>query len=569
VSVVTAAYSAKLKIGGALYPLDLTDGVVTIDEGWVPYVQASVNVFRPALSVYALMDPTASTKPRVILTMSSNPGSTLTLSLMLSSRQLDAGTGTLGLSLQGDEQYAMDYKPSSTLSYRINQDSARAIVTRTLSQVLGVTTTPLYASGSDIPYRTYSDLQNLIPVGSFEYASGLWSTSNATVTQTTDAQKFGKYCVRLGSTTAGDSYMALTNPGLQAGETYTVSGWIALAGQPYTGTPDYRARSIVVTAVVNGVESVLFQTPQVVNSVPAGWQETRGTFTMPTNATGGSIRLYNGAAQAGFNVFWDGVSLWPGNGKETDTTPLVYFDGDTADTAYYRYDWDGQPGVSTSRRTALQPRDPASLDWTPDQSAWDFLTPILQVLGLRLFVDVDGRWYLTNGATVSSQVLRLSTGNNLYGATDLMSRTATQPDGTPLFVDAVIMRYTWTDAYLGAQEAWDIVAPAGYQKPVYVDLKDTPFPGIGAASYRLQRYAARRRALTATGTVDWTVRPNAQITVSTPDGGIQSGVVDSVSWDLGQQVMSIVTKGTVSTPSSAWINKTTTWAALTGTWAAQ
>jgi hypothetical protein len=82
---------------------------------------------------------------------------------------------------------------------------------------------------------------------------------------------------------------------------------------------------------------------------------------------------------------WDNVSMIEGNGLDTNNTSIVrYFDGATTDTSMYRYDCTGDVYNSTSTRTPLVDRGPDALIWTAGQTAWNFLTPILQAVGWRL-----------------------------------------------------------------------------------------------------------------------------------------------------------------------------------------
>lgn len=105
---------------------------------------------------------------------------------------------------------------------------------------------------------------------------------------------------------------AMTTLGLVAGKTYTVVGTLHLEA-PQQGSLSPNARRILITGSATGGST---PSPNA-----AGEYEHRVTFTLPTDATGVTIRLYNGASDGNGDVWWDDVLVVEG----AYTGP--YFDG--------------------------------------------------------------------------------------------------------------------------------------------------------------------------------------------------------------------------------------------------
>lgn len=555
---------AILNVGTATYPLGVTTASITVDEGFSPYLSATLTIAHPGLSVLALLDPTAT--PRRTVTLQAVQGGAafrqLGVTLNLTARQLVVETGEVGLNLANDESRLQDYSPTTPVNFRANtyQNSVLALVNRALTIALGTNTVASFASGADVPFKTYADAQNLMPNGNFEVSSGQWTAVGSTLAQVTTWKQTGTYSLRITpSSTSTGSYASLAL-NLTPGQTYTMQAYARVI-IPLSGTLNGDALKLQATATLGGASTIRARSNAAANTASTTTLLTM-TWTVPALAEASTVRLINGATNSSANnlVHFDAVTIFEGDGTDTNGTPIVYFDGDTPDTSEYRYDWDGDSGLSSSTRTALIPREPGAIIWEPGTNAMEFLQPILQAVGLRLFQDLNGAWKLADNAYRDvSQQTRVSYGYNLYRATDLISRTATQTDDLPLFADAVVLRYTWEDAITGATKtASDIAAPAGFTKPYVVDLQDTPFPGAGRAAYLLGRLAARRRQIVVTGAIDLNARPGQDAVITTVDGGVQFGYVDAVTWDLGNDEMTVTTKGLLAVTAGSIGNAPTT-----------
>lgn len=553
---------------GYNYALNVLDGTPVLNEGSSPYAYASITIARPAIQVLAALDPTLS--PRVNLTITRAPGTSRTFDLLVSARQLETETARVGINLVSDEQFLQDYSLTATtpdVTFWGYQSSVRSIVYNVLNRVLGPSFSIAYGA-VDKAIPTFSALKNYITVPSFEVPSGVWIATNAAIARSTAWAQVGTASFQMtpNNMASSESFSAL-NPGMQPGQTYSMSGyWKGATAQ--TGTLSTLARRMAVY-VQSGTSNLrlLASSTQAPNTTTA--TRVFGTFTIPEGTTYSEVRIYNGAALGGGVSYWDGLMLTEGTGWETNNiTRLAYFDGDTPATSAYSYAWDDAAGLSSSQRTPLVQRDPDFLTWTPGQTAWDFLTAILQTVGLRLFCDEARVWRLVDNDYSVPGLVHVDHGMNLYTHQDLMSRTASERD-VPLFADAVVIKYTWRDSRLRDQVAWDRAGATNPQKAYQLERPDTAYPGPGAAAYILTRITARKRQLSVTGANDLSVTPGQEVTVSVPRAPTQTGLVDGVSWDLNSGVMTLQTKGVVNTPANAWINRTTTWAATTGTWAQQ
>ena len=570
-TVSTRTLTATLLVGSATYPLGMVTGSLDMDESISPFVGGDITISHPGLTVFALIVP--GNKVRI---NSTTRGTTLTATLTIQARQLVSETGEVGINLVNDEARVQDYSPTTTVNYNGSQGSLRTIVNAVLTRAMGATTAAAYASGADVAVPTTTQLDNLIPGGNFETATGNWTGNNATLSLVTGWSQFGSYSLKITpANTSNQSWAAVVVP-VSAGGTYTASAYVRVQALQ-SGTLNSAARQLQAVATFQDGSAVSTQIIGRSSAAPnTGFTTTRVsmTFTVPPNATSVTVRLVNGGTNSADNaIYMDGVMLTEGNGKDTDGTVLDYFDGATGASSLYTYAWSEDAHLSTSTRTPVIDRDPDTLTWTPGTGGIEFLQPIVQSVGYRLFQDINGTWKLAdNDYAVAGQV-RASTGFNLIRATDLISKTATQTDGFPLYADAVVLRYQWTDVLGRERTKSDIAAPAGYTKPYVPDVIQAPFPGAGRAAYMLSRLSQRRRQMEVVRTTDYTARPGMDAVISTPDGGVQVGYVDAVTWDLTNDEMSVITKGLVTTPPSSWFNLATgvAWSAspVGSSWAAE
>jgi hypothetical protein len=551
VTTYERTFTGTLTGGGSGGTITLTvlDASVTLDEGWAPYAQASVVIKHPGAAALARLSNLAA-RPRVQLRITSTPGGTRSFDLGLTARQVFVETGTVGLSLASDEAVMQDFAHTGLtpdLGMRPLQTSTRQIVQYVMSRALGVTT---IVETNDFDFTTFYRSTNLWPfiptTDNQRFVAGV----NALVQ---GDSSLNSWQVIPRGTASNDTY-AVVGVSMTAGKTYTLSARVGMTIAQNGGLHAYARRAAVIVTE-SGVERLLALTPAIPNAQGATYQ--RITFTVPVNVSATTVRLYSGGAQPTSGgsvnaVSFKDVFIIEGDGKAPDGTLEQYFDGDTGASTAYTYAWDGAPGTSSSTRTPRLSRSPEILIWKPGQTAWDFLSPILESAGLRFWCDELRRWHLTTPTYSLPGTVQAHAGSNLYAATDLMSRTASQSDGVPLYLDAVIIRYTWIDDLGNDRERYDVATTEGFTKPFLIERPETPFPGAGAATYLLRRYMLRRRQVPVTAAIDLAATPGMGVSIRVGDGTLLTGYLDAVTFDMGADEMPLKTKSLIETLPTAW-----------------
>jgi len=557
-------------VDGILYngAFAVDGGTLTVDEGASPYVTGSLSLPRPGPAAYEALDPAADSIITLVITRG-EPGRTGTTKRFERLYVIDRDTSYLGdtvtLTLAGTEASFNDYKPVTTIDLNRWQGSVRSIVLRTL-EAAGIWDVPR-GNLVDRALPTYFELRNLFPQSSFETPLHEdWRESAASAAVVRGYNRGGRSSLRIRPTgllfdlglSALDSYAAFPL-NLTPGQRYRVSGYITVPFRQGT-TNAVNARRIAIAAKIGDTpQRIIFRSDQA-PAVATTPTRVSVDFTVPAGAEDVEVRLYNGGARDQGDVFWDALTAFEGDGLDLALgvdqfgrgLPVDHFDGDTTDTATYAYVWDGARDQSTPRRLPRTTRPPQTLIWEAGTSAHAFLTPILEAVGARLLWDVDGRAYLYTSAYLSPARANLDYVANLFDATDRTAREATHPDGSPLWADAVSIRYRWLDNDGVQQERTDTAAPTGYRKLYFLELNETPYPGAGQAAYLLARFRSRAQQRSLVGRIDWTLAPAQLLNGNVAAGDPLVGVVDSVSWDLDQDVMTVTTKALIIPPSTRW-----------------
>lgn len=183
-------------------------------------------------------------------------------------------------------------------------------------------------------------------------------------------------------------------------------------------------------------------------------------------------------------------------------------------------------------------------DWQPGQSAWDYLRPLVDAAGLRLWCDDQRNFYLTDPANGTSGGVSISA-KYATGATDALDREQG-------WHDAVVITYRWRDAAGNDQTAYDAAATAGYSKVLALTY-DRPWPGNGAAGAVLDRVMGRGRAQSLGAVSDYGATPGMALTVTLPSTPIQTGLVASVTWQVPDDEMRLTARDLITTPITAWV----------------
>ncbi|MBT1676002.1 hypothetical protein [Curtobacterium aurantiacum] len=524
--------------------------VVTMDEGNSPWLTAEATVRRPSDAVMALLEPDR--RSPVVLTLAA-PAS-LTLRFTVQGREFAPESDTVALTLVSDEYPLLTYAPSTPVDLRAKsyQASARAIAAKVVSTALGrATAVELAAGTADQSFTTYAAAQNLIPNPDV-------TTLNTYAGSSTPAAQFSfdltpydgvNYAAATGLSQVTVIQVGLNQGTVSAspGTTYTASVLMrATSGSNVTGT--------LILQFTNEAGTVVSQSTKGLGllKVLVNQQTDRVsiTGTCPEGAT--SVRLVaRGSSSSRTSIAVGKWMITEGDGLETDGTSLMtWFAGDSVPgTTGYVYGWDGAANNSSSTRTPVVDREPESLLWKQTDVADDFLRPILESIGMRLFQNEAGTFVLAdNGYKVPGQVV-MQHGSTLYGGQESSSVLDDGEDGFPLNADAVIVTYAWTDALGRARTATDFAkAGATYSRPYVLEKTDTPYPGPGQAKFLLARLLARKRQIDTVGRPDWSARPGMSAVVSLPHRPTATGYVQALVFDLSAATMTVTTKGLVTTP---------------------
>jgi hypothetical protein len=321
-----------------------------------------------------------------------------------------------------------------------------------------------------------------------------------------------------------------------AGKTYTFSA-TGRVKRACSGTAHACARRlnlqyrIAAGAYVSTVSAAI---PNVVGAAA----RVSVQVTLPPGTTEAFVRAYLGHMVG--EVQWDAFRLSETTGSADDT----YFDGSTPATAMFAYAWTGTANASTSTRTGLLKRDAKMLDWEPGESAWDFVAPLIQTSGLRLYCDERRRWLLVDPATPVDGQINITAGVNLTDGRDTISRSRD-------WFDAVVVEYSWNDEAGSSKVAWDVAGAPGTK--VLTLRYQRPYPGPGAAASVLDRSRGRGRVLDISALSDYAATPGIAVQATLPASPIQTGFVSAVTWSLPADEMTVKSRGLTDTPATAWM----------------
>lgn len=199
-------------------------------------------------------------------------------------------------------------------------------------------------------------------------------------------------------------------------------------------------------------------------------------------------------------------------------------------------------------------------EWEPGVTAWEYLAPLVQSVGLRLWCDELRRWRLTVPLYDRAVQLLSLTGADLLDADDTTSRDRGS------WYDAVVIRYEWRDTVGDARVAYDTASADGWSR-VYTRTVRRPYPGPGAARTILLQLQARRRVLGLQAASTYTAEPGGPVRVSLPGLLEQNGRVSGVEWSFSTRgaehgTMRLATRDLLETPPESWAaaDPAATWA---------
>lgn len=541
--------------------LKVKTGELTLDDTWSPYVQATLVCALPNSAQLETIDPRAN--QRVTVTQLEEwgdgannwnssgyrPPVSRTFDLIMRERVIDRAAGEITIALSSDEGLLQDKALVSATSTRSYGLSIKAAVTLALATI-GAT----LATGSDDANVASNTLDlvrtNLIPNPAFRTSLGAWLPGGNYSTMT-----------RV-STTAG---FLIADPSLTTHSRTSWSANMTGAGGAYTNG-DQVAPLIVPVAGVTYTLSAWVRSNANATIVPSvEWKLTGGAITASAGAAvtlvANTWTLISNVFTAPASVGWAGPYIYAAPtytwvaGTTFDTTAWMFtvgtdapafFDGISASgrnlTGLYAVAWAGTANASSSTLTNL-PNSDATI-WQPGVSAWEWLEPLVQVGGVRLWCDEARNWRLKKSWAVDGQI-NVSPATGVTRAEDTISRSS------ELWYDSVVIIYNWTDSFGLARTAVDVAGAPG-TKTLTITYDSTIYPGAGAAAAVLARATGRGRVLTLENISNYSATPGLTLSISLPDTPIQTGTISAVTWTHPDGTMSVSSRGLTDTPLAAW-----------------
>lgn len=171
--------------------------------------------------------------------------------------------------------------------------------------------------------------------------------------------------------------------------------------------------------------------------------------------------------------------------------------------------------------------------WEPGVSAWDFLAPLVQQAGLRLWCDGRRSWRLdADTSPGATGTITLSSRGRVTDATigtDLSDETG--------WADAVVIRYRWRDSNGIDQTRYDVAGKTRPMRALRLDYDDTRYPGPGAAAQVLRRLQRRGVSAPVDAVSDYSVRPDMGFLLSLDGLDQQAGSVQAVEWRISESAV--------------------------------
>lgn len=199
-----------------------------------------------------------------------------------------------------------------------------------------------------------------------------------------------------------------------------------------------------------------------------------------------------------------------------------------------------EPGAATGTFTAT------SGIWEPGQTAWDYLEPLVQAAGLRLYCDERRNWYLVEDQAEVEGSITLSSIGTMTKGNDVISRDSQE------WYDAVVCKYQYVDGSGNTITEYDVASTTGFSKVLTLEF-DTAKPAGGQAARILQRAEGRGRVNDIRAISDYTTSPGITASISLPDTDTQIGNIAAVTWNFPEDEMDIKTRGLIEVSNYAWI----------------
>lgn len=202
-----------------------------------------------------------------------------------------------------------------------------------------------------------------------------------------------------------------------------------------------------------------------------------------------------------------------------------------------------QPGTS-DRKIAT-----SAAIWSPGQTAYDFLEPLLTAAGLKLWCDENRLWRLGPPLSPADVPGMVALNSILTKAEDELS-----VDGE--WYDGVIVKYAYKD-YLGGEYLYYDLAGDKPTRPLLVESSNY-YPGPGAAAAILKSVQNKGRAVRSVAVSRYDASPGMAMRLDLDGIPIQIGVVSGVEWNAGHE-MTVKSRDLTDTSTRAWMFATGAW----------
>lgn len=461
-------------------------------------------------------------------------GSARTFDMVLRDREINHVDKTVRLILATDEALLQTYALiADDQTPRDHESSLRTIVNYVLNETIpGAALEP---GTADLDLTAQWNATNLLKNPNAASVGNWTQGGGNTIAHNTGAGNDGTpgFVRATQTAAAGAVFLCSTTYDLSAreGQMFTASVY---AKHSTTG-----ATAMLTLRFLDAANGTITNVSSAVKPVPTAWGE-RWTVTAvaPPNAAKVApfISIYGSASGRTWDL--DQAMLTEG--------PLTYpyFDGNTADTAAYTYEWADTPNESTSTRTATPERMPELFTWRAGVSAWDFLQSLISLSGLRLWCDEMRRWWLIDPAEFSVPGRVSVTPANTTEGTDRITL-----DGEGTNSDGVLVRYVWSEK--GVERV--AIDTAGTNGKIYQLTIRAPYPGPGAAAAVLKRIRNRERMQEVTTAADYGATPGKEVSISLPSALDQVGRITRTTWLLEQGLMEIQTATLTTAEPGTWL----------------
>jgi hypothetical protein len=544
--IILQGVTATLQASPTPLPLKVVSASATLDETRAPYGELQLVIHTPASVDAEKINPRTGLRVTVAVTQTwvnpIKPNQTRSFDLYLHDRTSDWTTGETTLVLRTDEAKLIDdglvSNAVNTAAYAVD-GSLRSIVNLILTGIGAA----LEAGPDDANFTRTANATNLVRNPRVGTNTTDWGQSGTAATQTRNtvggptAHSPSFWRIGLAASSAASAMIVTVDKagvqGLVAGQTYVMSAWMRCSAAVSFGFD-----GLTYTAANVQVQDL----PEVPIAVAANtWKRMVLEFVAGAAVTQMTVRMFAsiGTIPSGgtFDVTGIRVSVKTTAHDDDD------FDGASTDSNY-AYAWLGTAHASQSTRTRLDTRPLTLLDRRPGQASWDFLAPLVQQSGLRLFCDEQRKWRLVNSNSylVAGQI-NIATAGNLESGTDTIDLAGDWATG-------IVVHYQWIDSTGATKEAWDSAGTATKVETIEIARE---YPGPGAATVILARYQGRGRVLDPTVIADLNATPGQYTQATVPNAPIQSGVASLVSWSVPDGTMRVSTRGLIDTPATAWI----------------